>query len=460
MPVRVLIVDDDADQRSTMSRMVTALGYETETAADGQEALDRLSGYPAQVIVTDLMMPRLDGHGLLKALRDQGGGPPAIVLTAYGSLDQAVETVKELGAFWYMEKPVSVAELALLIERAAAQSRLREEAERLERQLRYQGVLGEMVGRSPAMQQVFALVQQVAGHGASLLVTGESGTGKELVARSVHRLGPRRDRPFVAVNCAALPETLIESELFGHEKGAFTGAVSARPGCFELAHTGVLLLDEIGDMPAATQVKLLRVLEDSRVRRLGARSEVQVDVQVVAATNTDPERAVQEGKLRMDLYYRLNVFQIRLPPLRERRGDLPLLVEALLPPLNERYHCRVTDLTPEALAIFERHSWPGNVRELRNVLSRAVILAGEGTITPRHLPPDFQSPSPQAPASGNRRDDGVFLPIGTTLADAERALIERTLEFADNNKTRTAAILGMGLKTLHTKLRLYREEDE
>jgi len=454
---RILVVDDDPEQCAALARMIQALGYETRKAADGLEALERLEEFPAHVVVTDLVMPRLDGRGLLERLQAQGGGPPAIVLTAYGSLEQAVSTVKELGAFWYLEKPVELAQLSVLLERAAAQGRLREEAELLERQLRYQGVFGEMVGRSPAMQQVFALVRQIAEHGASALVTGESGTGKELVARSIHRFGPRRRGPFIAVNCAALPETLIESELFGHEKGAFTGAVSTRPGCFELAHTGVLLLDEIGEMPPAVQAKLLRVLEDSRVRRLGGRKEIEVDVQVVAATNRDAGQAVREGRLRADLYYRLNVFQVHLPPLRERKDDIPLLLEAMLPALNEKYRCRVSGASPEALAALERYDWPGNVRELRNVLARAMILAGEGMIERRHLPPGFLGPAAAGPREKDGRKDGVFLPVGTTVRDAERALIERTLEFTGNNKTRAAAILGIGLKTLHNKLKVYRE---
>ncbi len=455
---RVLIVDDDEDQRNTLARLIGKLGYQTGTAADGEDALAKLSEFPADVLVTDMMMPRLDGPGLLLRLRELGEAPPAIVLTAYGSLEKAVTVVKDLGAFWFMEKPVDLSEMALLLERAAAQSRLRREAELLQRQLRYHGVLGEMVGRSAAMQQVFALVRQVAGHGASVLVTGESGTGKELVARSVHRFGPRAAKPFIAINCAAMPESLIESELFGHERGAFTGAVSARPGCFELADKGVLLLDEIGEMPLATQAKLLRVLEDSRVRRLGAREEREVDVQIVAATNRDPQEAVDNKQLRMDLFYRLNVIQIHLPPLRDRKGDIPLLIETLLGPLNEKYNCRVADVAPDVLAAFERHSWPGNVRELRNVLSRGVIMAGEGTLELRHLPSQFLAPSVPAPQQVTA-GDGVFLETGTTVRDAERALIEHTLDYTDNNKTRAAAILGIGLKTLHNKLKLYKEEE-
>ncbi len=456
---RILIVDDDEDQLSVLARMLSTLGYETETACDGQDALEKLQHFAAHVLVTDMVMPRIDGRELLRRLSAQGGGPPAIVLTAYGSLERAISTVKDLGAFWYLEKPVEVSQLSLLLERAAAQGRLREEADLLERQLRYQGVLGDMVGRSPGMQQVFALTRQVAEHGASVLVTGESGTGKELVARSIHRLGSRQSKPFIAVNCAALPESLIESELFGHEKGAFTGAASSRPGCFELAHTGVLLLDEIGEMPINVQAKLLRVLEDSRVRRLGGRSETEVDVQVVAATNRDPEAAVREGRLRVDVFYRLNVFQIRIPPLRERKQDLPLLTEALLPGVNEKYGCKVFDLSPDVLQAFELHDWPGNVRELRNVLSRAVILAGEGTIELRHLPSSIHLPGKLPPSPQTSTGDGLFLPLGTTVRDAERSLIERTLEFADNNKTRAAAILGIGLKTLHNKLKAYRESE-
>jgi DNA-binding NtrC family response regulator len=453
---RVLVVDDDADQRNTLARLIAALGYVTETAADGQEALEKLDSFAAHVLVTDLMMPRLDGHELLARLRRRGGGPPAIVLTAFGSLQKAVSIVKDLGAFWFLEKPVEISELALLLERAASQSRLREETERLQRQLSYQGVLDELVGQSPAMQEVFSLIRQVAGHNACVFITGETGTGKELVARAIHRLGPRRDQPFVAVNCAALPESLIESELFGHEKGAFTGALSSRAGCFELAHGGTLLMDEVSEMPIGTQAKLLRVLEDSRVRRLGGRSEIEVDVHMIAATNRNPEEAVEKGKLRLDLYYRLNVFQIALPPLRERLEDLPLLAEALLSQLNQKYHCRVTGLEREVLEFLHRHDWPGNVRELRNVLSRAVILAGDGVIGRRHLPVSLGVPEKAERPAPPPDQEGVFLPVGTTVDQAERALIERTLAYTGNNKTRAAAILQIGLKTLHTKLRAYR----
>jgi len=455
---RILVVDDDEDQRSTLARIITRLGYLTETAADGQEAIEKLSRFPAHVLVTDMVMPRLDGRQLLEHLREQGGGPPAIVMTAYGSMDKALSVVKDLGAFWFLEKPVELSELTLLLERAASQSQLRERAELLHRQLSYQGVLADMVGASPVMQQVFSLIRQVAEHNASVFITGESGTGKELAARAIHRLGPRRDKPFVAVNCAALPESLIESELFGHEKGAFTGAVGSRLGCFELAHTGTLLLDEIGDMPVGTQAKLLRVLEDSRVRRLGGKSEMAVDVQVIASTNKDPEQAVADGLLRMDVYYRLNVFHIVLPPLREHLEDLPLLVESLIPPLNEKYNCRVAEVAPEVMESFHRHAWPGNVRELRNLLTRAVILAGEGTVGARHLPPGFGGTGRQTPPVGTE-GDGIYLPIGSTVREAEQALIERTLQYANNNKTRAAAILGIGLKTLHNKLKLYSQPE-
>jgi len=456
---RVLVVDDDEDQRLTLARLIGSLGYETATASDGEDALAKLQEFSAHVLVTDMVMPRLDGRGLLEKLRQQGGGPPAIVMTAYGSLEKALLAVKDLGAFWFLEKPVELSELGLLLERAASQSHLREETDRLQRQLSYQGFLGDMVGRSPSMRQVFALTRQVAEHGASSLITGESGTGKELVARSIHRLSSRSSGPFVAINCAALPEALIESELFGHQKGAFTGAVASRPGCFELANSGVLLLDEIGEMPVTTQAKLLRVLEDSRVRRLGASSETKVDVQVVAATNRSPEESIRAGSFRSDLYYRLNVFQIALAPLRERTGDLPLLAEALLKPLNEKYGCRVLDVDLEVLRVFEEYHWPGNVRELRNVLSRAVIMAGSGTVQLRHLPAGFRSAGQPPPAGADKSAAGVMLPVGTTVRDAERLLIERTLEFTGNNKTRAAAILGIGLKTLHTKLKAYREKE-
>ncbi len=454
-PVRVLIVDDEENQRQGLASMVAAWGYLADTAADGQQALEKLAAFPAQILVTDLMMPRMDGTELLRRLNAQGGAPISIVITAFGNLETAVSTIHELGAFWFMEKPIQARALRTLLERAAKQSRLAEEAERLQRQLSYQGVLGEMTGRSPAMQQVFSLVNQVAPSRAVVLVTGESGTGKELVARTIHRLSPRRDGPFVAVNCAAMPETLMESELFGHEKGAFTGAVERRAGCFELAQKGTLLLDEIGDMPVGTQAKLLRVLEDSHVRRLGGKAEIVVDVRVIASTNRILEEALQKKQLREDLYYRLNVFRVHLPPLRDRREDIPALCETLIRDLNRKHNCRVSDVDPKVSRLLQDCPWPGNVRELRNVLERAVIIAGEGTITSSHMPQHLCPSNPVIPPPEATDPNVVSMRVGTTVDEAEKALILRTLEHTRNNKTRAAEILGISLKTLHNKLKEY-----
>jgi DNA-binding NtrC family response regulator len=454
-PTRVLIVDDEENQRLGLAGMVAAWGFTTETAADGQEALEKLAIFPAHVLVTDLMMPRMDGFELLRRLAAQGGGPPAIVITAFGNIETAIATMHDLGAFWFLEKPIEPRALRVLLERAATQQRLAEEAERLKRELSYQGVLGELVGRAPVMQEVFSLIRQVAPSKAAVLITGESGTGKELVARAIHGLSPRSGGPFVAINCAAMPETLMESELFGHEKGAFTGALERRAGCFELAQSGTLLLDEIGDMPIATQAKLLRVLEDSRVRRLGGKGELLVDVRVIASTNKVLEDALRKGQLRDDLYYRLNVFHIALPPLRARMEDLPLLVEALLRDLNRKHNCRVVDIGPEVLEQFRRYHWPGNVRELRNALERAVIMAGDGMIGLGHLPPSFNRSSAAPKVEEDGGADLVRLPLGSTVGEAEKILIQRTLQHTRNNKTRAAEILGISLKTLHNKLKEY-----
>jgi DNA-binding NtrC family response regulator len=458
-PARVLIVDDEETQRNGLASMITSWGFSAETATDGQDALEKLNNGAVQVLITDLMMPRMDGFELLKRLGTQGSVPPAIVLTAFGNIETAIATIHDLGAFWFLEKPIQPAALRILLERAASQSRLAEETERLQRQLQYQGVLVDLVGASAAMQQVFSLIRQVAPSKAAVLVTGESGTGKELVARAVHHLSPRRGGAFVAINCAAMPETLMESELFGHEKGAFTGAVERRAGCFELAQHGTLLLDELAEMPVGTQAKLLRVLEDSRVRRLGGKNEIVVDVRVIASTNKIVEEALRKGELREDLYYRLNVFQLNLPPLRQREGDIPLLVEALIRDLNRKHGCKVTDASKEVVDLLTRHSWPGNVRELRNVLERAVIIAGEGPITPGHLP-HFGSAVGSRAAADFKEIDAVRLPVGTTVNEAEKALIQLTLQHTKNNKTRAAEILGISLKTLFNKLKEYGSAEE
>ena len=341
----VLVVDDDERQRADLAELLVSLGFRVATAADGREALNQLAESRFSVILTDLMMPRMDGFELLKELAARGDRTPAIVLTGLGTIDHAVSVVHDLKAFWFLEKPVQPAVLATLVERAMQQSRLWQETERLSGQLANQGVLGDLVGNSPAMRQIFSLIRQMAGTTASVLITGESGTGKELVARAIHQLSARRDGPFVAVNCAALPESLMESELFGHERGAFTGAVERRAGCFEQAQLGTLLLDEIGEMLVGTQAKLLRVLEQSTVRRLGGAQDIPIDVRVLAATNQQPETAIRNKQLREDLFYRLNVFHINLPPLRDRKSDIPLIAAALIRNLNQKHSCRVTQIS-------------------------------------------------------------------------------------------------------------------
>jgi len=459
MSARILVVEDDAGERADLADMVAAFGFQVATAADGREALETMASFPANAILTDLVMPRMDGIALLKELAARGDRTPTIVLTAFGSIDRAISIVHDLKAFWFLEKPVQVGVMRALLDRAIQQSHLVEETERLHLQLSYQGVLGEMVGDSPSMKEVFSLIRQVAPTTASVLITGESGTGKELVARAIHRLSPRSSGPFVAVNCAALPETLVESELFGHEKGAFTGAVARRAGCFEQAQNGTLLLDEIGEMPLGTQAKLLRVIEESKVRRLGGVDDIPIAVRVLAATNRSPDKAIQDKRLREDLYYRLNVFHISLPPLRERKQDIPSLAAALIDNLNQKHDCRVTHLSSEVLARFEASAWPGNVRELRNVIERAVIVAGEGEIQPRHLPGDLRTESPEAPPSTlpQTAQDGDVLPLraGARISEIEEAYVRLVLKHTNNNKRRAAKILGICLRTLHTKLRSY-----
>lgn len=466
--LKILIVDDESSQRTGLAGMVKAWGMQAETATDGADALEKLEAFPADVIVTDLNMPRMDGYELMRTLREDGQAIPVIVVTAFGNVETAVRTVHEMGAYWFLEKPVQANVMQTLLRRAAAHHGLGAEKKTLERQLQYKGSLGEMVGNSPKMQEIFAHLQQAGPSKACILISGESGTGKELVARTLHALSPRKQGPFIAINCAALPETLIESELFGHEKGSFTGASERRAGCFEVAQHGTLLLDEIGEMPMLTQAKLLRVLEDSKVRRIGGKAEFEVDVRVIAATNKVPDDAVKGGHLREDLFYRLNVFHIHLPPLRDRKEDIQAIAEALIQDMNRKHEARVVDLSPEVLTAFQHYEWPGNIRELRNVLERAVILTREGTIQMSSLPVNLHVKAPLAAAAAAAASaplplapdtETIHLPIGTTVEEAEKGLILRTLEHTRNNKTRAAEILGISLKTLHNKLKEYGKDE-
>src|SRR5438445_1668062 len=450
---KVLIVEDEENERTGLAELVSSWGYSAETAKDGQDGHEKVLAWSPSIVITDLKMPRLGGLELLEKIAASSQTIAVIVVTAQGTIDSAVQAMR-MGAYDYITKPIDTSRLRTILQNASALLDTRVELEVTRRKLRDAGSLGSLIGPSKKMQEIFRLVEMVAPSTASVLITGESGTGKELVARSIHELSPRRPKPFVAINCAAIPETLIESEIFGHEKGAFTGALERRTGCFELAEGGTLLLDEIGEMPINTQAKLLRVLEDHKLRRLGSKIETPVDVRVLAATNKLPETAVARGEIRNDLFYRLNVFNINLPPLREHEEDLAELVQNLLADMGRKHQREVAAVSEEVMKMFQQYNWPGNVRELRNVLERAIIVCEPGTkmVETRHLPPGFGHAMP-APAASE--PNAVRLGIGTTVGEAERLLILKTLESTNNNKTRAAEILGISLKTLHNKLKEY-----
>jgi DNA-binding NtrC family response regulator len=449
---RILIVDDESSAAESLRELLAGLGYETAAAPDGIAGLRRVEEFRPSVVITDVLMPRLDGFGLLRELREQYPEVAVILLTGRGSVEMAVRAIQEEGAYHYFEKPIDFSKLSIVVERAMEYGEAKRENNALRRELRDKGVFGELVGNSEPMRQIYSLIEQVAPSSASVLLTGESGTGKELVARTIHNLSPRRKAPFVPINCSAIPETLMESELFGHEKGAFTGAASRRQGCFELAHSGTLLLDEIAEMPLLLQAKLLRVLEERAVRRLGGSQEIDIDVRVLAATNRDPHEAVRAGLFREDLLYRLNVITIELPPLRRRREDLPLLAQHLVTQLAERHVRPARFLSTAAVEALKSHHWPGNVRELRNVIERAVIICSGEVIERHHL-----APYPLDQRARARSEDTITMPVGTPIEEVERQMIMRTLQKTDNNKTRAAELLQISLKTLHNKLRQYRE---
>src|SRR6476646_7028082 len=443
----VLVVDDEPALREVLSLRIEDWGHEVRAVGDTVECERELDRRRPDIVLCDVVLPGETGLELLKRVKRQDERLPMVMMTAHGNIDAAVEAMKA-GATDFLTKPLDYAMLYALLEATASDVRQRRGSQSLSNQLERQTPAGGMVGQSRSMREIQRTIEVLASSDASAIITGKSGTGKEVVARAVHALSSRRNEPFIAINAAAIPEGLIESEIFGHEPGAFTGATRARPGVFELANGGTLFLDEIAEMPMALQPKLLRILEDSRARRLGGSKEVQFDVRVIAATNRSPAQAIRDGQLREDLFYRLNVFEVTLPALNERSEDIALLAQHFVGEFGRKHQLNVEGVGAAAAALLESHPWPGNVRELRNVIERAVIVARSGWIEPRHLPPYLQASAPGSKST-------LTLPAGTTLAEAERMLILQTLERVGNNKAEAARQLGLDVKTIRNKLRAY-----
>jgi DNA-binding NtrC family response regulator len=461
MASRILVVDDEPSIRTVLKAHLARDGYHVDTATDGAQAIDRLAGDPFDLVISDLRMPGVGGLELLAHVRANHPGLPLIVITAHGTVDSAVEALK-LGAHDYITKPFDLSELRTAVEKALRAERAGRRVLQEDPGWRQGKGRFDIIGLTPSMQRVYGLVEKVADSPTTVLIVGESGTGKELVARALHAQSSRRDAPFVSVNCGAIPENLFESELFGYEKGAFTGAVTSKPGRVELADKGTLLLDEIGELPRDTQVKLLRALQERKIERVGGLRAMAVDVRVVAATNVDLQAAVAAGKFREDLYYRLNVIQIRLPPLRERKDDIPLLVEHFLERFNERLQKHVTSVSPEAWSALRAWSWPGNIRELENVVERGVLLS-EGDELGLDALPGLE-PGTGAMVEEPEGDDALGLKeyVRVHTAKLERTLILRSLEQEGGNVTRAARRLDISRKSLQLKMKEYglREEAE
>ncbi|MBL8965591.1 MAG: sigma-54-dependent Fis family transcriptional regulator [Spirochaetaceae bacterium] len=445
MRATILVVDDEKNIREGLAESLALDGHVVRTAADGAAGLKAVEEGDVDLVITDLKMPVLSGGELLRALAGRYPGLPVIVLTGHGTIEDAVEAMR-FGAFDFLTKPVNLDHLSLLARRALERGELARKNRELEAEVEAQRRTSSIVGSSAEMKRVFELVRRVAPTKASVLVTGESGVGKELVADAIHNLSPRRDGPLVKVHCAALAESLLESELFGHEKGAFTGAAGRKRGRFELADKGSLFLDEIGEINQNVQIKILRVLQERRFERVGGEETVESDVRIIAATNRDLKKEIAEGRFREDLYYRLNVVNIHVPPLRERRDDIPLLAMSFLREFAEENGKRVEGLDPKARSALYAYDWPGNVRELRNCVESAVVMARGPLLTPDDLPPTLR-------AAGESHD--VRVPAGSSLAEAEKILIAETLAAQGGNKSRTAEILGIGRKTLYQKIEEY-----
>ena len=447
---RILVVDDEEPIRKGLSRIAQSMGHDVEVAADAEEAVLRALSAPPDMVITDLNMPGRSGLDLVSDLRERGIEATFVVLTAHGSIDSAIDATRR-GVYDYLMKPIDPERIQTVIQKGLEHARMRQEVQYLRSEMRKSGRYQKLIGGAVAMQELYRMIDQLAPSNASVLILGESGTGKEVVARTIHDLSPRNSGHFVAINCAAIPETLLESEIFGHEKGAFTGATTSRAGCFEHAHEGTLFLDEIGEMPASLQSKLLRVLEDGRIRRVGSSREIPVDTRVLTATNVDVEARLASGKLREDLYFRLNVFTLQLPPLRDRTEDIPALANHFLRTFAAENAKTILGVSTAALDLMLCHDWPGNVRELRNVLQRAVILCNEEEIQAHHLPPTVRPTVRRTPT-----DSGTLsVSLGTPLDVVEREVILGTLEFCRGNKTRAAAVLGITTKTLYSKLKRY-----
>jgi two-component system response regulator AtoC len=455
---RLLVVDDEANMRHMLRQLLGSYGYDVDVAKNGEEALDRINDTPYDFILCDIKMPGMGGLAFLEAAGDKLGGATTIMMSAYGSVDTALSAMKK-GAYDYISKPFNADEIRLVLKKAEERERLRKENIQLRRHLRAIGdkhAFGSMVGQSKGMQELFRLSEKVARYDTTVLITGESGTGKELVARGIHFAGQRVDRPWIPVNCGSIPENLIESELFGYRKGAFTGANKDRPGLFREADGGTIFLDEIGELPLAMQVKLLRVLQEGEVRPIGGESSFDVDVRVIAATARNLEDEVQNGRFREDLYYRLNVMQLELPPLRQRGEDIPLLVNLFLERFNKSLNTEIQGVSPQAMALLLAHTWPGNVRELENVIQRAVVLCDGDMLDVAALPEQM--------ISGERRDTAIeHILQGESLKAARKALekimIRKALRKTDGNRTRAARMLEISHPSLLSKIKTYGIKD-
>jgi len=442
--LRVLVVDDDSAIREALSRTLEKFGYEVVLAEDGQAGLDRLREGEIHILLADLQMPRLSGQELLKAAKTIAPDVEVIVITGHGTVEDAVEAMKE-GAYDFITKPFKRVQLERTIRRAAEKQALALQNRRLQARLDELQGAGSIVGTSPVMLKTLELVRQVAPSTATVLIQGESGTGKELIADAIHHGSPRREQAFIKVNCAALPEPLLESELFGHERGAFTGAVARKEGRFELADGGTLFMDEIGDISVAMQAKLLRVLQSGEFERVGGTRTLKVDVRVVAATNTDLAALVREKRFREDLYYRLNVITIQLPPLRDRQEDIPLLAHHFLRRYTVKNAKPLGGFTEEAMDLLQTYAWPGNVRELENAIERAVVLTRSDLITPVDLPETL--------VRSDQAARHLVISIGTPLEEVEDRLIDETLRYTKGDKTLAAKLLGIATRTIYRRMK-------